>query len=715
MSSQPKTVKQSFVAAACLLIWELILAGILIMLAHNIQIALKADRLRRDAISTSDRIAILTQEVGLQYLHTTELPVDAPAPPQAVLVEKNEMLRMEFDHMEHLALTDPAVREILTEQRKIFQNAKTHWQKNVYYYRNIEMLQAQGVKPTPMVLGRNFSAHYKSLLQHYKSLKQEQQDTITSSLRSFTTVVATATVSNLLLLLLMFGHTKGTLKDISTMERNFEKYKNKWPLNKDPISNPELAELDEQFRLMIENHERAKLTGAILVDGASDVIFKLGKNGSFEEINAAVWTQWGYRPDELIGKPWKTIVAPESIASMTDFLIDLPGLKQPSALGLTFKRRDGSLCDSRISCYWAAEESCAYCFASDIQEAKKSEDELREREVESRTLMYNLPIGLLLVDDKGKFLSTNREVEKLLGGELLGPDANLDDSFIGAGLHSGGILERGRQERNLMCRVRQPKGEPIPCDITVRTLDQSKNLIVVDDARERIKLESLRQDLIFTLRRNLGEPLAQVRKILQSVQAGSEKIATRISRALLNTDRLLRLIDELLRLEELSPGKLVGQLRPIHVNDLANEALSALSDHALNQGVTLMANIQPAVVKADSERIVQVLINLLSNAIKFSNKGGTVTLSVLIYGDQVEFAVTDNGRGVPAHLEKEIFRAYGQSQSSDAKQGTGLGLAICQSIVEGHNGTIGLRAANPVGSVFWFKLPLAHEYMRGQP
>jgi len=245
MSSQPKTVKQSLAAAACLLIWELILACTLIFLAHNIQIALKADRLRRDAISTSDRIAILTQEVGLQYLHTTELPVDAPAPPQAVLVEKNEMLRLEFDHMAQLAASDPAVTELLNEQKQILQQAKTLWQKNVYYYRNIEMLQSQGQKATPMILGPAFSARYKKLLAHYKSLKEERQETITDSLRTFSTVVAVAIVSNLILLIFMFTHMKSVGRGISSLERNYPEFDG----GKYGLSEP-LRRLKEQLKVL---------------------------------------------------------------------------------------------------------------------------------------------------------------------------------------------------------------------------------------------------------------------------------------------------------------------------------------------------------------------------------------------------------------------------------------------------------------------------------
>ena len=112
---------------------------------------------------------------------------------------------------------------------------------------------------------------------------------------------------------------------------------------------------------------------------------------------------------------------------------------------------------------------------------------------------------------------------------------------------------------------------------------------------------------------------------------------------------------------------------------------------------------------ADADRVVQVLVNLLSNAVKYSPPAGVVTIAVRPVDRWIEFRVTDSGRGVPVAYHRAIFERFRQVETSDAREkgGTGLGLAICKSIVEQHDGTIGLESEEGHGSTFWFRIATA--------
>lgn len=112
-------------------------------------------------------------------------------------------------------------------------------------------------------------------------------------------------------------------------------------------------------------------------------------------------------------------------------------------------------------------------------------------------------------------------------------------------------------------------------------------------------------------------------------------------------------------------------------------------------------------MRADKDRLVQVLINLIGNAVRFSDTGGSVQLEAIPVDDRVEFAVSDTGRGIPSDKLESIFGRFSQVDSSDTreKEGTGLGLAICRGLIDRMGGRIWVESTLGEGSVFRFELP----------
>src|SRR5229473_5418859 len=186
--------------------------------------------------------------------------------------------------------------------------------------------------------------------------------------------------------------------------------------------------------------------------------------------------------------------------------------------------------------------------------------------------------------------------------------------------------------------------------------------------------------------------------------------------AVTNTDRLIRLINDILDLERMESGRAPLQIRRCSLRDLAQQAIDTMTPMAEANTVHLVLEpftvAQAAYPEAlffdgDADRILQVVTNLLSNAIKFSPVASTVRVHTEATSDSILLKVVDEGRGIPTDKLDSIFDRFQQVEPSDARQkgGTGLGLAICRSIVQQHSGSIWAQRNLGVGTTLYVMLP----------
>jgi hypothetical protein len=181
--------------------------------------------------------------------------------------------------------------------------------------------------------------------------------------------------------------------------------------------------------------------------------------------------------------------------------------------------------------------------------------------------------------------------------------------------------------------------------------------------------------------------------------------------AVTNTDRLVRLINDILDLERIDSGRVDLNRAIVDSGDLMIEALEGIQPFAERARVTVIADPSHAGVWCDHDRIIQTLTNLLSNAVKFSPAGTTVLLNGSAADGMYTFAIEDEGRGIPKELLENVFERFKQVDASDSRQkgGTGLGLAICRSIVAAHGGRIWAESEEGKGTTFRFTVPLYEE------
>jgi CheY-like chemotaxis protein len=232
------------------------------------------------------------------------------------------------------------------------------------------------------------------------------------------------------------------------------------------------------------------------------------------------------------------------------------------------------------------------------------------------------------------------------------------------------------------------------------------------DITERRELERMKSELVSVVSHELRTPLTSIRGALGLLAGGllrsqPEKGERMLEIAVSNTDRLVRLINDILDLERMESGKMNMEKQTCNAADLMTQAVDSVRDLAEKAGVTLSSSPHSARLWVDPDRIIQTFINLLSNAIKFSSRGGTIWLSAKPHAGQILFQVKDQGRGIPQGKRESIFERFQQVDASDRREkgGTGLGLPITRSIVQQHGGRIWVESTLGQGSTFSFTLP----------
>ncbi|MDJ0650100.1 MAG: response regulator [Xenococcaceae cyanobacterium MO_188.B19] len=244
-------------------------------------------------------------------------------------------------------------------------------------------------------------------------------------------------------------------------------------------------------------------------------------------------------------------------------------------------------------------------------------------------------------------------------------------------------------------------------------------LQIMNDITERKRLEN---EFISLVSHELRTPMTSTIGALDLLNSGqlgtlSDRGQQILKVAIRNTERLIRLVNDILDLERMKSGKISIKRVEYDLKNLLIQAIEVMQPMAEKAEVELKLESSNVNLNLDPDRILQTLTNLLSNAIKFSQPGSTVILKTTVTKslqhkittiNYCQIQVQDSGRGIPADKLESIFERFQQVDASDSrtKGGTGLGLAICRHIVEGHDGHIWVESALEKGSIFYVNLPL---------
>jgi|GEM_PF-875832 len=371
-------------------------------------------------------------------------------------------------------------------------------------------------------------------------------------------------------------------------------------------------------------------------------------------------------------------------------------------------------------------------FAEDVTGQKQTEEALRLSEDLFRNAFDYAPIGMALVTLEGRFSRVNQMLTDVLGysqAELL--NLKIQDvahSTDGESCFDPATLQPLLKDEIRHYQVEQgllnKRGEILPFLLSISLVKdpEQKPLYFVaqfEDLSRRHEVDRVKDEFISIVSHELRTPLTAICGALGILDSGvlddvPEDRQEFIGIALKNSDRLMRLVNDILTLERLESGRTPLAMEWCNVVSLVQQAFDSVQRIAQDANINLATDLEPVTLWGSPDGLVQTLVNLISNAIKFSSQGGTIWISVKmqqptdVAQPAVVFAVKDHGRGIPPDKLESIFGRFQQVDASDARErgGTGLGLSICKTIVQQHRGQIWVKSVVGEGSTFYFTIPI---------
>lgn len=222
------------------------------------------------------------------------------------------------------------------------------------------------------------------------------------------------------------------------------------------------------------------------------------------------------------------------------------------------------------------------------------------------------------------------------------------------------------------------------------------------------------REFIANVSHEFKTPLTSIQGFAQAILDGTVKSKKEIDKAagiiLIETNRLHRLVMDLLMLARLEAGTADMQHAEINIPDLLGNMVDKFSLQAEQQGVSLRLEQIPDVkVSGDGDRLAQVFSNLIDNALKYTGTAGKIEITSKIEGKNIIICVKDSGIGIPESEQEKIFDRFYQIDSSrkyGKKKGFGLGLSIAREIIQSHHGNIWVESCPNEGSTFYVRLPI---------
>jgi PAS domain S-box-containing protein len=487
------------------------------------------------------------------------------------------------------------------------------------------------------------------------------------------------------------------------------------------------TELAEVVALQRATEERLQAVLEAVPEGVAT--FDAG--GRILTLNPAGERLYGCSAAQLVGQDVGTLLADgEQRQTLAGRVATLAPGDEPVRIELTGRRADGLELPLEVSVgRILVEGGAGYVVAArDLTERRRAEEAVLGIRRRLELILEAAAEGICGLDARGLVVFANPAARRMFG-------LGADEEIAGVSLH-----ERFHSRR--------PDGSPYPwheCP-SYRTLRDGEPVRVANevffradgtefaveyasapiiehetvsgvvvsftDVTARRAVERMKDEFVSVVSHELRTPLTSIRGSLGLLASGavghlSQEAQRMADIAVSNTDRLVRLVNDILDLERIESGEIELHRSSVPVGRLLDDAVASVAGVAERAHVDIRVSKADGLVWVDADRMVQALANLLSNAVKFSQAGQVVELNATLDAERLELQVADQGRGIPAGMLERIFDRFQQVDATDAREraGTGLGLAIVKSIVEQHGGTVSVESAPGRGSVFIATFP----------
>ncbi|HET9051670.1 MAG TPA: PAS domain S-box protein [Candidatus Dormibacteraeota bacterium] len=491
-----------------------------------------------------------------------------------------------------------------------------------------------------------------------------------------------------------------------------------------------------------EAEARARRLEALL-DLTPEAIFAWDADRRITYWNRGAETCYGWSRDDVLGRDPAALLRTEPPVPIADILRTVTETGEWEG-DLVQHARSGArlIAESR----WVAERGPSGELVSvlevnrDVTARRTTERALRDSEERFRQLATSVDeVFFLRAVDSDQYLYISPAVERIFGipteearvgafAALVHPD---DRPALDAQLNAARL---GGHPIDAECRIVRADGAVrwirwratlVPQDGEGRpacfagSLDDVSERRVAQDALEEARREADRanrskSEFLSRMSHELRTPLNAILgfgQLLELEGLGPEHQET-VDQILVNGRHLLDLVDEVIDISRIESGHLRLSVEPVRLDEVVDDALRVVRSLASSRNVRLPggpAGPAAAYVRADRQRLKQVVLNLLTNAVKYNRPGGEVTLACgPVQGGHWRLSVTDTGPGIGEPLIRRLFTPFDRLGAEQTGiEGTGLGLALTKNLVEAHGGRVGVDSSVGRGSTFWVELAAA--------
>jgi len=521
------------------------------------------------------------------------------------------------------------------------------------------------------------------------------------------------------------------------------------PRHFDDVQRSILRELAAQTEAELRQHEQhiamrdkreAEERLQVIVESVAEVVVAINRRGNIVFANSAARDLFGDSAEvPLVGLPAAGVVADHSPEDIIDLLQQAESGNASERIEMQVRSGDGRTIPLDVTFAAAQLDGEPVYIASgrDLTQERQARREIEVIGQQQQLILNSSADGIVRLDRNGLVIYANPSAHRLLHlahGALAGRQFHTvthhtdtdgpPQPWLGSAMWQ--TLQEGETLAALRDKFDRADGSSVPVSCTSAPIIEdgavTGAVVIFADASDQAEIERSKDEFVSLVSHELRTPLTSLKGSLGLLSGGvfgelPDEAQEMLTVAVANTDRLVRLVNDILDLQRVDAGRLQLNLQSHSLAQLVADSIASVSGLFTARGVHLENCVGPHEgldVRCDGDRIVQVLTNLLGNAAKFSPAASTVTIRSHIVTDLHEgldfvvIEVADNGRGIPPERLERIFERFEQVDSSDARHGsgTGLGLAIARVLVEMHDGQLTVTSEPGVGSVFAVSLPI---------
>ncbi len=352
-----------------------------------------------------------------------------------------------------------------------------------------------------------------------------------------------------------------------------------------------------------------------------------------------------------------------------------------------------------------------------LHEKIRNADEERRK---LQSVFTGMSEGIAVLDPRHRIETINRGMEEMIGsrsGEMIG--RTLLEAFRNIPLHDAlGRFEATGEK--IVQEITLGNENPVVLEVTISAVQgenggERKTMLVFHDVTRLKKLERIRTDFIANVTHEIRTPLTAIIGFVETLQQGAvddrEKTLEFLKTIHENAQRLNRLVDDLLTLSGIELGETNFHLERLNMEDAIGQALAVVAERISEKKLKLLKEIRQDLppIRADRDRLIQILLNILDNAVKFTPEGGTITVTASPGAEEdLVVRIADTGIGISKgeipRLGERFYRA--DKTRSRGLGGTGLGLSIVKHLMSVHQGRMVIESSLGRGTTVSLHFPL---------